>query len=492
MASDAAEIKLGIDASDAKKKLAETGKSLEKLGATGSKAGKKLAKGLGSELSEEDKKLAGILALAKVKIKEKEKELKKQEAEAKKSGGNIGKKLVEGFKNSFVGGAIINIGKALGIDHFLDDMKNKVKEMVNITDKIYGRVDKAKAYRESIRDLTGEMERNNEIARINPGLTMEMIEKNRDLQIAIDNVNFAYRDLSEEDKKREERLSELQARWTAVNETITDVSMTIMDGLLPVFDWVVSAVEKNLVPAMAALSTIWTNGWDVIQLAVISAELSCVKVFNNLKYYFTDYLPAAMQWFAENWKNIFSDLGYNLMQFCTNVGKNIKALWNAIKNYIKTGNWDFVGTALTEGMISTVKEFKAPERKKTEQEDILEKLLNETSEKVAKGYTNNYNWTAEKLDRNKKKAEEDRTGKNAPVGKAEQEKLMMSSPKASTSDLVGAYMNIQTSVANRFQERLVNRQIEAANRNADRQIAAIDRVAAKLDGAAPVAVVAQG
>lgn len=447
MASDAAEIKLGIDASDAKKKLAETGKSLEKLGATGSKAGK-----------------------------------------------NIGAALIKGIGGAVAG--IAAVGKqiygALGVDRFVDDMKKKVSELVNITDKIYGRVDKAKTYRESIRDLTGEMERNNEIARINPGLTMAMIEKNRDLQIAIDNVNFAYRDLSEEDKKREEQLSELQSRWSAVNETITDVGMTILDALLPAFDWIVSAVEKNLVPAMAALSTIWTNGWDIIQLALTSAELVIVKGFNNLVYFFTKYLPSAIQWFAKNWKNIFKDLGNNLLQFCNNVGKNIKALWNAIMNYFKTGKWDFVATSLTEGMVRTAEKFKPPERDESDKEKELEKTQQELSNKIVQGYVNNFNWVAEKLDRNKKKAEEDRSGKNTPVGKAEQEKLMMSSPKASTSDLVGAYMNIQTSVANRFQERLVNKQIEAANRNADRQIAAIDRVAAKLDGATPVAVVAQG
>lgn len=471
MASDAAEIKLGIDASDAKKKLAETGKSLEKLGKSGNGVGATLGKGIAKGIGDVK---SGFAAVGKTLFKA------------------LGfAQLFQDIKNGFsdVGKTISEL---LGVQRFWNDMKKNAADLFDITDKIYSRVDKAKTYRESIRDLTGEMERNNEIARINPSLTMAMIEKNRDLQIAIDNVNFAYRDLSEEDKKREELLSELQARWTAVNETITDVGMTILDALLPAFDWIVSTVEKNLVPAMAALSTIWTNGWDIIQLALTSAELVIVKGFNNLVYFFTKYLPSAIQWFAKNWKNIFKDLGNNLLQFCSNVGKNIKALWNAIMNYFKTGKWDFVATSLTEGMVRTAEKFKPPEREKSDKEKELEKTQQELSNKIVQGYVNNFNWVAEKLDRNKKKAEEDRTGKNAPVGKAEQEKLMMSSPKASTSDLVGAYMNIQTSVANRFQERLVNRQIEAANRNADRQIAAIDRVAAKLDGAAPVAVVAQG
>ena len=219
-----AEISLGIDAKDAKSKMASVGSGLKGLGGMGGKAGMALGKGLAGAVG------SAVTAVAAV-----------------------GKQIYE----------------SLGIDRFVDDMKAKVSELANITDQIYGRVDKVKGYRESLRDLNGQMERNNEIAKINPGLAMEMTERNRDLQIQIDNLNWSNRNLTEEDIKREEELAKLGARWDALKENVTDYAMSLLDVVTPAIEWVISVFEKGMVPVLAGLSTAWTTCWDAIDVAAI-------------------------------------------------------------------------------------------------------------------------------------------------------------------------------------------------------------------------------
>lgn len=337
---------------------------------------------------------------------------------------------------------------------------------------IKGRMTEVKAYRESLRDLQGEQERLQAIDKALGYQSDENRQKMRDLQIEIENLRFANRNLTESDIEREQKMAETMAKLTALKDTVVDVTMGVMDVLQPAFTWIVDGLEKWLIPGMGALMAAWTNGWDVIELATVSAQLGVVKAFENVKYYLTSYIPAAVSYFAKNWKGIFSDLYTNTIQLFTNMGKMISNFFSSIKNWVKGGKWEFSLGKITEGMVQTAPEFKAPEREKSETEKGLEARMGELAAKIGEGYQKNTDWVAERFDANLTKRNDDLAGRTTPISAPEMQKIMEGSQKSSTSDLVGAWQNVQSNFSNR------NPAVMAA----DKQIAEERKIAAEQAG----------
>lgn len=383
----------------------------------------------------------------------------------------IGTGLVSGFKSASAAAAAFGTTLMASLGP-LAAVLAPLAGIAGAAMAIKGRMTEVKAYRESLRDLQGEQERLQAIDKALGYQSDENRQKMRDLQIEIENLRFANRNLTESDIEREQKNAETMAKLTALKDTVVDVMMGVMDTLQPAFTWIVDGLEKWLIPGMGALMTAWTNGWDVIELATVSAQLGVVKAFENVKYYLTSYIPAAVSYFSKNWKSIFSDLYHNTFQLFTNMGKMIGNFFSSIGKLVRGGKWEFSLGKITEGMVQTTPGFEAPEREKSETEKGLEARMSELATKIGEGYQKNTDWVAERFDANFTKRMGDLAGRMTPISGAEMQKIMEGSQKSSTSDLVGAWQSVQSNFSNR------NPAVMAA----DKQIAEERKIAAEQAG----------
>lgn len=118
------------------------------------------------------------------------------------------------------------------------------------------------------------------------------------------------------------------------------------------------------------------NFADIARFAFLSMSLRAVTAFNDVAYFFTDAMPAYLNWFSENWVQVFTDAGNLIVTVFKNIGTNIGNAMRQIWAYIKSGgtaDLQFAFTPLLDGFKATVSELpKVPERAMTE----LEKNMN--------------------------------------------------------------------------------------------------------------------
>lgn len=311
------------------------------------------------------------------------------------------------------------------------------------------RMNEAKSYRESLRDLEGQMGRLNEIDQ-RLGYTSEANrQKMRDLQIQVEQLNFANRNLTDADKEREAKMAELGGRVQALGATILDSVMKVMDTLEPAMSWVVGMMEGALPTAIAVVETVFKEWKTGVALAVVGVELTLVRWYEKTKHMFTEQLPYAFTWFVENASTIFTDFGHNVISVFSNIGKNIWDFIKAIKAAMRGEGWKFKATAIFADTVNNTTPFEPPERQKSEREQNLEKENEMLMRKIGDTFTKSYAEASGNLERNQRHQQELLAGVTAPISAKEMEKIMENSQKSSTSDLVGAWQNIQNNFSNR-------------------------------------------
>lgn len=114
------------------------------------------------------------------------------------------------------------------------------------------------------------------------------------------------------------------------------------------------------------------NFGTVMQLVWTNAALGMVQFWEDLKHRFTSEIPTAIDWFADHWKEIFTDLFQGTKAIFVNLGKNIYDFFAAVVSWMKGDGFNFEWTGLTEGFkssISAMPEF--TERTLSEVEKIL-------------------------------------------------------------------------------------------------------------------------
>ena len=167
-----------------------------------------------------------------------------------------------------------------------------------------------------------------------------------------------------------------------VNTTYTNIfgaTTATFGGMLSVvMEWVTKFrwFFENIVP--------------IIQFVGLSMVSIMVTAFNDIAYFLTDKMPAYLSWFAENWKNIFTDIFNGTVAIFTNLGKNIAMAMTQIWNFITSGGTaelEFAWTPLLDGFESTVAALPdIPDRAMTELEQSLEQQTQAVATQLADSF----------------------------------------------------------------------------------------------------------
>lgn len=154
------------------------------------------------------------------------------------------------------------------------------------------------------------------------------------------------------------------------------------------------ATFGNLVSVGMAWATkfrwFFQNFVDIARFAFTSFQLFAVTAFNDIAYFFTDKIPAYLNWFGDNWKQVFTDAGNLIVTVFANIGTNIRNAMTQIWAFIKSGGTaelKFAFTPLLDGFVATVGKLPdIPARAMTE----LEKSLTAQTEQLGTGLADNF------------------------------------------------------------------------------------------------------
>lgn len=117
------------------------------------------------------------------------------------------------------------------------------------------------------------------------------------------------------------------------------------------------------------------NFGDIARFAFLQLSLFGVTAFNDIIYFFTDSMPAYLNWFSENWRQVFMDAGNLIVTVFANIGRNIGNAMTQIWAFIKSGGTaelQFAFVPLLDGFKATVAELpNIPERAMTQLETDL-------------------------------------------------------------------------------------------------------------------------
>jgi hypothetical protein len=140
------------------------------------------------------------------------------------------------------------------------------------------------------------------------------------------------------------------------------------------------AKNEGLKTFIQALQVGMENFGTVMDLVVTNAFLNMVTFGEDVKFIFTDTIPTAVNWFSDNWKNIFEDIFNGTKSIFINLGKNIYDFFAAIVSWCKGDGFNFEWTGLTEGFKSSISQLPVfAERQSTD----LEKVLTQEAEGYA-------------------------------------------------------------------------------------------------------------
>lgn len=110
----------------------------------------------------------------------------------------------------------------------------------------------------------------------------------------------------------------------------------------------------------------FTNLVPIVQFVGLLMLQILTGVFNDISYWFTDTMPAYLEWFANNWMSVFHDIAAGTMAVFANLTQNVGSAMKAIWDYIASGGsraLEFTWTPLLDGFKSTVAALpEVPER----------------------------------------------------------------------------------------------------------------------------------
>ena len=105
------------------------------------------------------------------------------------------------------------------------------------------------------------------------------------------------------------------------------------------------------------------NFESIATAAFLNVAASAIGFGAEIQHFFTGVLPALLGWFTKNWTGIWhTALDFVLTGFI-NLGQNIRNLFSAIWQFMKTGEWEVAFVPLTEGFRNMIQELpKIPKR----------------------------------------------------------------------------------------------------------------------------------
>jgi len=139
----------------------------------------------------------------------------------------------------------------------------------------------------------------------------------------------------------------------AVLASTTDLGGKAVEWLGKAFGWFKNAA----VTAISAVVFAVKNWRQVLEYAAVAGVLNIVRFASQVKHFFVEVIPSTLKWFWQNWRDIFTTMWNFTETVVTNIGRNLKALWDAIVGLAQGKGWHFEWTPLLEGFESAIKEM---------------------------------------------------------------------------------------------------------------------------------------
>jgi len=154
---------------------------------------------------------------------------------------------------------------------------------------------------------------------------------------------------------------------------------TAAEKFAAVFNW----FKEAAITALSAVVFAFKNWKAVLEHVFVGAVLNLVRFASQVRHFFVEVIPATLSWFADNWKDVFRTIWRFTATVATNIGKNLKGLWDAIIGFAKGEGWNFEWTPLLEGFESAVKEMpKIAERQIGPLEADLQRRVDELGSQI--------------------------------------------------------------------------------------------------------------
>lgn len=178
--------------------------------------------------------------------------------------------------------------------------------------------------------------------------------------------------------------------WSTVTGNMKTAAANIGAALIelfqvkPILSWAGAAIGRFAEWAGKATQylTFVRENWGLaMQIMLERIRLFLFDAVSYVKAFGANFI-IAVKWFAENWKNVFIDIHTYSRTTVLNLFDNLRGIWTAFWDWVRTGDWTFDWKPLDEGFRSTIREW--PDFVSAEvsaSRDKLNSLLGEWDEK---------------------------------------------------------------------------------------------------------------
>jgi TP901 family phage tail tape measure protein len=122
-------------------------------------------------------------------------------------------------------------------------------------------------------------------------------------------------------------------------------------------------IQTAVVVSIVAMEFFFRNFGKFMEFLWIGALLGLITFANQIEFFFTGRISTILQWFSDNWRDIFRDMWNFTYTIFSNLGSNIANVMRNLPGLIRGSvRWDEIWTPLTEGFERRTRELVLPER----------------------------------------------------------------------------------------------------------------------------------
>jgi len=137
---------------------------------------------------------------------------------------------------------------------------------------------------------------------------------------------------------------------------VKPIGVTIFSTVMPYL----TAFAEGVQMAFLVVEFVANNWRESLYVAATGAALALVRFGAIAQHTFTIVIPAVLQWFWENWRDIFFTVRDFTMTILINIGKNIRNLFTSLYEWLASGGtkgFEFAFIPLAEGFTNTIRKF---------------------------------------------------------------------------------------------------------------------------------------
>jgi hypothetical protein len=159
-----------------------------------------------------------------------------------------------------------------------------------------------------------------------------------------------------------------------------------VQGIVDAHEWMMETIASVAAAAQAA----WQHTDQAFEFAFSSMTATMVGWWEDTKHLFTSTVPTVLRWFADNWRDIFTDIANIVQTIATNVMENMRRMIENIVAFLHGDPQRFKFVSLTEGFESTLRELpQIANRELTELEIFWQQRAAKSGDILASAYHDN-------------------------------------------------------------------------------------------------------